>query len=441
MCRWLIYRTSFVLVLSMVSSASADLAVHWEFDDSSGTSAKDSSGNGNNGTLSSTGNGGPKWVDGMLGGALEFDGTDDEVLKSFPASEWPTGTVALWVKATTLGQGVNTGVFASHRPSPTGLQIDVEGTNPGNYRVKTDSGSGADLFGPVTLDWVHLGLTWDGASVNCYYDGDLATTGTFTAAGRTFNQFRLCTNRNTNSWFAGTIDDLRVYDHTLTQTEIQRLVEGGIPPGPSFNPSPANEATDVPRDVVLGWAPGAFVGALSPAHKVFFSESFDNANDAVGGITQDANSYTPPQHLDFGKTYYWRVDEANSVSGWDPGAVWSFTTEPFAYPIPTENITVTASSAIRTDEGPENIVNGSGLDDDDLHSLENTDMWLSSGVDPNATWMQCEFDRVYKLHQMLVWNYNSSVEPLVGFGIKEATIEYSVDGIDWSVLGTTHEFA
>jgi len=45
------------------------------------------------------------------------------------------------------------------------------------------------------------------------------------------------------------------------------------------------------------------------------------------------------------------------------------------------------------------------------------------------------------INQMLVWNYNSTVEPAVGFGIKEATIEYSVDGVDFFVLGTTHEFA
>ena len=68
-------------------------------------------------------------------------------------------------------------------------------------------------------------------------------------------------------------------------------------------------------------------------------------------------------------------------------------------------------------------------------------MWLSSGTDPNVTWIQYEFDRVYKLDQMLVWNYNSTVEPLIGFGIREATIEYSVDGTNWAILGTTHEFA
>jgi len=42
---------------------------------------------------------------------------------------------------------------------------------------------------------------------------------------------------------------------------------------------------------------------------------------------------------------------------------------------------------------------------------------------------------------MWVWNHNTSVEPVLGFGIKDATIEYSLDGADWTTLGTTHEFA
>jgi hypothetical protein len=42
---------------------------------------------------------------------------------------------------------------------------------------------------------------------------------------------------------------------------------------------------------------------------------------------------------------------------------------------------------------------------------------------------------------MLVWNSNDSLEPLVGLGLREVTIEYSVDGTDYTTLGTTHEFA
>jgi len=215
----------------------------------------------------------------------------------------------------------------------------------------------------------------------------------------------------------------------------------------AMNPYPADEATDVVRDVICSWIPGS----VADKHDVYFGAIFNDVNDAdrtnpLGVLVsqgQDANTYDPVGILEYDQTYYWRNDKVNDQPDYTifKGDVWSFTVEPFAYPIDVNNITATASSSNKADEGPENTINGSGLDDDDLHSSENTAMWLSNIADPNATWIQYEFDRVHKLYQMWVWNYNSSVELIVGFSIKEATIEYSVDGTNWTILGTTHEFA
>jgi len=107
---------------------------------------------------------------------------------------------------------------------------------------------------------------------------------------------------------------------------------------------PENEATDVPRDVVLSWTSGAFVPTTN-GHVVYFGENFDDVNDATGGTAQDANEYAPTQRLDFGQTYYWRVDEVNGAPDYTvhEGQVWSFTAEPFAYPV--ENVLGSASSA------------------------------------------------------------------------------------------------
>ncbi|MCH8120598.1 MAG: discoidin domain-containing protein, partial [Planctomycetes bacterium] len=213
-----------------------------------------------------------------------------------------------------------------------------------------------------------------------------------------------------------------------------------IPPGAARNPNPANEATDVPRDVVLGWTPGEFAASVN-GHKVYLGQSFDDVNDAVGGVAQDANSYAPAQRLDFDTTYYWRVDEVNAPPTSQiefKGEVWQFTTEPVAYAI--ENITTTASSTGQEGMGPENTINGSGLDANDLHSMETTDMWLS-GDEPNGAWIEYELDKVYKLHEMRVWNSNGMLESVLGFGLKDVTIEYSTNGTDYTTLGTTHEFA
>ncbi|MHC4687073.1 MAG: hypothetical protein ACYTEW_22610, partial [Planctomycetota bacterium] len=94
------------------------------------------------------------------------------------------------------------------------------------------------------------------------------------------------------------------------------------------DPSPANGAIDVPREVVLSWTPGMFAPTIN-GHKVFLSENFNDVIDGIGGITQSANSYTPPQRLDLSTTYYWRVDEVNGPPDYTvyEGEVWSFTTE------------------------------------------------------------------------------------------------------------------
>ena len=73
MCKRLVCFISFICMLT--SAADADLVGLWRFDETSGTIAHDGSGNGHDGTLI----GNPKWTAGRIGGALDFDGSDDLV--------------------------------------------------------------------------------------------------------------------------------------------------------------------------------------------------------------------------------------------------------------------------------------------------------------------------------------------------------------------------
>jgi hypothetical protein len=64
---------------------------------------------------------------------------------------------------------------------------------------------------------------------------------------------------------------------------------------------------------------------------------------------------------------------------------------------------------------------------DDLHSADLKAMWISEGGDPGSAWIQYEFDRPQKLHEMLVWNYNGNAI-LTLYGLQDVTIEYSTLG-------------
>ncbi len=209
-------------------------------------------------------------------------------------------------------------------------------------------------------------------------------------------------------------------------------------------PSPEDGAVDVPRDVVLSWEPGPY----ADTHNIYFGTVFDDVNnadttntlDVLVSKSQTVTTYDPEGLLEFGQTYYWRIDEVNAPpdSTVFKGDVWSFTTEPYAYPI--TNIAATASSSNSTDMGPEKTIDGSGLNASDQHSVEPTDMWLSSVIGTQPTWIQFEFDRTYKLLEMWVWNSNQLLEAVIGFGAKDVTIEYSEDSATWISLGDV-EFA
>ncbi len=200
--------------------------------------------------------------------------------------------------------------------------------------------------------------------------------------------------------------------------------------------TPSVHAVDVPHDTTLEWLPAE----IADTHDVYFGTSFEDVyaanradpRDVLVSQDQSANTFDAGQ-LTLGQTYYWRIDEvvANSEPTIYKGMVMDFTTESVAYPL--ENVSATASMSDAS-AGPENTINGSGLTADDSHSTVATEMWLAPGNGADPVWIQFEFDKVYRLHEMLVWNYNVQFELVLGFGLKDVTVEYSEDGTDWAVL-------
>ena len=241
------------------------------------------------------------------------------------------------------------------------------------------------------------------------------------------------------------ISDKPVMGLRITASGHDTLTICAVPmrfdPSQSHDPQPVLEATDVLRDVELSWTPGEYAAT----HDVYLGASFDDVNnasranplDVLVSQGQTASTYDAGR-LEFGQTYYWRVDEVNAAPDNTiiTGPVWNFTTELLAYPI--ANVTATASHA-EPGAGPELTVDGSGLNDQDQHSIDAPDMWLAAPAG-ESLWIQYEFDSVYKLHEMQVWNYNVGFELVLGIGLKDVTVEYSTDGANWTVLSDV-EFA
>jgi len=162
-------------------------------------------------------------------------------------------------------------------------------------------------------------------------------------------------------------------DVAVNEKDLKVPVESLVIPGP--------KASDVPQEVILRWVHPSSVKYCD----VYFGESSEAASSANRADTKDVlvsyaettSTYYPEELLEYNTTYYWRVDfiGAGSAPIIYGGPVLSFMTVAYSYPI--KNVIATASSA-RTGGGPEKTVDGSGLDKDNFHSMDTTQMWLTS---------------------------------------------------------------
>lgn len=303
-----------------------------------------------------------------------------------------------------------------------------------------------EIWGATEVDngaWHHVCVTWDNDTdeQHIYVDGvldDLSPVWVY-YGGRGDNvddvvRIGFDGSGNTTSDYSGRMDDVAIFNVTLTPEQVVELMNLPLPKNAS-SPLPLNEEADLlPQGVVLNWKAGPF----AVTHDVYFGATFDDVNDAAVNTPLDVlasenqtDTAYDPGLLDYGTTYYWRVDEVNGAPDYTviKGDIWSFTTELYAFPI--ENVTATASS---TDAGsdPNMMVNDSGLNEMGQHSTNANDMWRSTTG--TSAWVQFEFDKPYMLHEMWVWNSNGSLESIFGLGVKDVTIDVSADGATWTPL-------
>jgi concanavalin A-like lectin/glucanase superfamily protein/F5/8 type C domain-containing protein len=439
-----IYLLLGLLVLGWLSPSLAyagdpTLVGWWKLDEGAGTTVQDLSDYGNHGTLQ----GAPQWTVGMLDGALAFDGSADsvEIPHSASLSLTEAITVAAWIYMAPDSSG-EMAIVSKGRWGANDLPYELTVENGVVIFWQFYDSEGRDMCAPDSPsadEWHHLAATYDGQIFQCFIDGVLADEAAY-AGTMPENESAVTIGRRSGggTYFEGVIDEVVIYSRALDVKGVEIAMLGGVIPELAGNPDPEHEAIDISRDTVLNWSLGEFAST----HDVYLGTAFDDVNDAsrtnpmdvLAGQSQSAATYDPGR-LEFGQTYYWRVDEVNAAPDNTifKGAVWSFATEPLGYPI--EGVVATSNAISESGAGPENMVNGSGLDDNDLHSTSASGMWLGvpNGVDPIQ--IQFEFDQVYKLHEMLVWNYNAEFELILGFGLKDVTVEYSSDGVAWTTLG------
>ena len=347
MCNRLFCLVSLALVLGLIfaSTAQAENTGWWKFDEGSGTTAYDSSGNDHNADVLGT----PGWVAGLpgLGGALDFTNTRGANAGDFdPTNGMGVFTITFWCNwdgtggiqhflTKSNGWGADTMMF----------QIVVKGghSDPGRvnrFHLAYQGAPQAVLHVVPANEWVHMAMVFDGTNATGYLNGIDETGPQPTGIGAplagpvwigvAFNDARV---------FQGMIDDMRFFDRVMSQDEVIAIMAGeGGENLSAYGPEPADGSLHLNTWANLEW----MAGPSAVTHDVYLSDSFDNVSDgtpgAPGFIGNQADAklligfpgFPVPEGLVPGTTYYWRIDEVNDADPNSPwkGDIWSFSVPP-----------------------------------------------------------------------------------------------------------------
>ena len=214
--------TSAAVTVTVANSAASSLIAAYGFEEGSGATVIDLSGNSNTGTIS----GATRTTSGRFGSALSFNGVNNWVTVADAASlDLSTGmTLEAWVNPTALS-GWRTVVF---KETSAGLAYVLYANDndpkPATYVRRTGASLSDGASGTVQLPlntWTHLAATFDGVNLRLFVGGvrvdSQPVSGSIT---QSVNPLHIGGNAIWGEYFAGSIDEVRIYNRALTAAEI-----------------------------------------------------------------------------------------------------------------------------------------------------------------------------------------------------------------------------
>ena len=278
------------------------------FDEGAGTTARDFSGNNNNGTIT-----GATWAGtpaAKFGNALTFNGLNNYV--SVPDSsslDLTTGmTLEAWVRPTAA---VNTWRTIVMKEQPSyyayGMYAGTgTGVPSGNGMI---GGTDRDVRGAAGIPlntWTHLAATYDGSAIRIFVNGvqsaQLAATG---AIATSTGVLKIGGNAIWGEYFAGQIDEVRVYNKALTAAQITTDMNAPVAGADTTPPSaPANlTAAGSVGQVSLTWSASTDNVAIQ-RYNVYRSTTAGFTPSAANRIAQPSGTSYTDTALATGTYYY-----------------------------------------------------------------------------------------------------------------------------------------
>jgi hypothetical protein len=217
---------------------------HWKFDEGSGTTVYDATSNNNNGTMYWMSTSTNAWIQGRVGGALQFDGTDDYISVTGTGSTIGTGdalTISIWTKPDDQISGAFTyhkDIIRSNCLGGNGLWgISTFDDYNSSERVKlligwiTGSGTWWNINENIVEKnkWNHLVLLMDRITgkAQFYRNGQLISE-TIQVVGSRPTTSAVNIAKDCGGEYRGFIDDVRIYNYARSEEQIRQDYNAGL---------------------------------------------------------------------------------------------------------------------------------------------------------------------------------------------------------------------
>jgi PKD repeat protein len=218
-----------------VGNGASGLVAAYGFEEGTGSTLTDASGNGNAGTVN-----GATWTTaGRYGNALSFNGTNSMVTANDSASLDLTAgmTLEAWVYPTALGSSWSdiiyktTDIYFLMGTTPQGQLPDVGG-----------SFASTNAYGVASLPlntWSHLAGTYNGTNLQFYVNGvQVASRAQAGAIATSTGALSIGGDSTSGQFWTGMIDEVRIYNRALNSTEIQTDMNTPVIGSTGARPSP-----------------------------------------------------------------------------------------------------------------------------------------------------------------------------------------------------------